>query len=259
MSTTIWMGVLAAVGLTAPAWGQAPGGDTDGWRVSAGATVLVLPFYPGDEDYRVLPVPYFDIAYGDRFTADIPNGLRYRLVKDERFEFGVGVAGDFGRDEENAAILEGLGDLGPSIGPQVFARYNLGRWSVSGVVIGDVADGHGGVTAEASLSYRVFASRSTGVLATSVGVGAGDETYVASVFGIDADQAARSAAQLPEFATNAGVTEVSVGATYVRPITRKVSFVTTGSVARLVGDAADSPLTVEDTQFFGQATLAYRF
>lgn len=219
-----------------------------GWNTQVGVGVFAAPFYPGADDYRVLPIPFARVAYnGDRFSLGFPDGVRYAVVKTQRVTLGGGLNFGFGRQEENDLILRGLGDVEPSFGPQVFGAVQLTpRLGLTGQVFADVADGHGGVLGDVGVRYRVFGPGRRGVLFASAGAQIADSNFTTTFFSISEAQAQASAAAgvgLQRFDAAAGVTEASFGLIYTRPISRRVRWIANVNAGRLVGDAADSPVT----------------
>lgn len=261
--------VVMAGALSAPAEARQPaegrgGPPPQGWQVQVGGAVVSGPFYPGGEDIRVLPVPYARVTLDrDAFSVSFPDGVRYALARTRRATFGIGANVAFGRDEEDDAILRGLGDVNAGFGPQIYGSYRLTRRiSLNGEVFADIADGHEGVVARANIGYRVLGPGRQGLLMVSAGVEGGDENYASSFFGIDEAQAAGSAATgvgLPIYEAGAGLTEANVSAFYTRPVTRSVNLVVVGGLGQLVGDAADSPVVQDELQPRLITALAYTF
>ncbi|HSA82816.1 MAG TPA: MipA/OmpV family protein, partial [Geminicoccaceae bacterium] len=85
------------------------------------------------------------------------------------------------------------------------------------------------------------------------------EDYMSSYFGIDAADAARSG--LDQFNADEGFKDVSVGGALTYRYDR-LSVSLLANYARLIGDAADSPVVDDagdENQFFGGALVNYTF
>src|SRR5690606_15240607 len=67
--------------------------------------------YDGSETYTVSPIPAAAVTYGDWFFADPAQGIgvRHNIVPGAQLAGGLSYR--FGRQEEDAARLAGMGDL----------------------------------------------------------------------------------------------------------------------------------------------------
>jgi outer membrane scaffolding protein for murein synthesis (MipA/OmpV family) len=91
-------------------------------------------------------------------------------------------------------------------------------------------------------------------------VGWADEDYTKSYFGVTASEAAASG--MRPFQASAGVRDVGFTLSSRFPIWRQLSLVGAANYERLLGDAADSPLTDDRgdaNQFSANLGLIYRF
>lgn len=260
------LAIAAALLLPPLAHAQPAGGppsqdseEKTGWSMQVGGAVLVSPHYRGDEDYRVLPVPFLSASYGERLTVSFPRGLRYDIDNEGAFQFGAGLNIEPGREEADAGILQGLGDVGLAVGPQAYASYKVGPVKLSAEAFTDVADGHGGSHIDIGASMPVYFSRKWGIVRASVTAEFGDDAYVSSLFGIDADQASTSLSNLPEYDTGAGLTELSVSLNHIKPFEGDWTLVTIVSAGQLQGDAADSPIVLSETQIFALTAFTRSF
>lgn len=242
-----------------PRRGPPPRDPKTGWELQLGGAMLVAPHYRGDEDLRVLTVPFIGASYGEKLEIGFPQGLKYTVDDEGPLEYGVGLLVEPGREEDDAAILQGLGDVSWAIGPQAFASYRFGPVKFNANAFVDLADGHGGTRIDADVQFPVYLSRKNGVAFASLGTQWGDSGYVASLFGISPDQAANSAAMLPETETGAGITEYTFGLNYFRPLGQDWTWVTITSVSKLTGDAGDSPIVLDNTQVFTLTAITRTF
>ncbi|MFP4314550.1 MAG: MipA/OmpV family protein [Alphaproteobacteria bacterium] len=231
-------------------------GDKD-WDVTLGAGALALPEYEGSDEYEVLPVPYIDASYKDILTFNPFEGLRYNVFREGGITFGPGLGYDFGRDDDEGDRLRGLGDVDGTIEGQVFASYKAGMSSGEITFAHDLGDGHEGYTVEAELGHIIFLSENSAFIRPSISTSYASDNYMSSYFGVNNVQAQNSVNNA--FDADAGFKDVSVNVFASMPITNHWSINGLAGYSRLMGDAADSPVTEDKNQLMGGAFAAYRF
>ena len=239
------------------------------------------PAYEGSDEYVVFPFPIFSYNSG----AEGPRRFEFRAVDDIRLHvlrfngFSAGpIAGySFGRDENVDDVLNGLGDIEGGFVGGVFAAYDF-RVSPNATVGVDVGVSHqfsgdpldpnvpGNAAFDADYGYEVDFGASANLrlsprasLALRVGAVYADEDYMNTHFGINAAQAANSVAGLAAFDADAGIKNVYGNANLAFDVTERVQVRAGLGYSRLLGDAADSPVSVSDNQFSGSLGVGYRF
>lgn len=227
------------------------------WTITGGAGLLVVPEYEGGENYEFLPVPYVDVRYRDLFVINPFDGLRVNAIRAENFKAGAGIGYDFGRDDDDADHLRGLGDVDGSIEGQLFAEYSLGATSGEITFAQDLGEGHEGFTVDAELGHVFFLREYKTIIRPSIGTTYASDNYMQSYFGVNAGQSARSG--LAQFDSEAGFKDVSADLFVRVPLSQNWSINGLGGYSRLLGDAADSPIVEDENQFMGGAFLAYEF
>lgn len=274
--------------------------------VLLGIGVTVAPLYEGSDEYRVAPFPIIAPDLG----GDGPRRFEFRALDDIRLtavRFGglsVGALGGyrFGREEDDADLLRGLGDvdggvvLGGFLGYDFLVSENAtfgADVAISTQVTGDAFDddalafaglavpvrrrvednyGYGytidfGVSGDVDISPRLN-------LATRVGAEYASEEYMRTYFGVNAAQSAATAlavngaTPVPVFGVGANpnfadaidgqVKSVYVNANVTYDLTDSFQVRAGAGYARLLGDAADSPISESDNQFTGSLGVAYR-
>jgi len=242
-----------------------------GWTVSVGGGGIFSPKYFGDDEYDLSAVPYIRVTKGERLTATVQDGIRYKVWDQNNFQIGPMAKINFGRDEDGSGTfrisgegtndLLGLGDVDTTIELGGFAEYTLGDLALS-AEIGKGLGGHNGITGSAGLRYK---NRLTGYgppLIYSIGpsIDFGDADYGNAFFGVDADQSVASG--LDVFEAGGGIVSYGLGGTAILPLSEKMSATLIVNYKRLAGDAADAPLVTNrgsQDQFFAGAFLAYTF
>jgi outer membrane protein len=180
------------------------------------------------------------------------------LVRDERWQLGVGVGGDFRkpRRQSDAPILHGWGDIDATARATLFASYGLDGFLIRAGASPDIGGKHEGVLASLELQGR---SRPTHWLTLWAGPTAifGDSTYRQTFFGLSAAQSL--IAGVPEHTVNSGLNELRFGVGANCRLTEHVSLNTKAEYGRLQGRAADSPVTTDRTQHSMAVFALYRF
>ncbi len=232
------------------------------WPLQAGGVVVVVPKYEGSEHYKVLGFPFIAPAGlgddGGGLSVKGPDHIQYRLYETQGFEFGPLAGYRFGRQQDDGKLLHGLGDVDGGIVVGAYAAYKFGPFkalaSYHHQVTGDDTGGvlKMGVEAETRLSPGFK-------LTAGVGTTYADGSYMQSFFGVTAAQMVHSTAGLSVYSPDAGIKDVNLSLVADIALAPRWDLKLIGNYARLVGDAADSPVIETENQFFGGAVLSYKF
>ena len=251
------LAALAAVPAAAQSSSDPFGIFGDRWQV--GGLVYASPKFEGAKSYSVIGFPVLAPAgLGDAGVVQI-NGIddiRWRALQFSGFEFGPLAGYRFGRDEEDAARLRGTGDIEGGVVLGGFATYRTGPLALS-VSYHHQATGDdtGGLV---RLAGQVITPLARGVkLTTTVGTNYATDDYMTSFFGVDTFQS--KASGLPVYLPSAGFKDVHVGTVGTIELNDRWTLMLIGRYARLIGDAADSPIIETENQFYGGAALTYKF
>lgn len=258
------VGLLLMVATVARA-GEAPGRPAvpTGWQFDLGLGLIANPQYQGSDDYRLLPVPYFDVRYvderGTKTFFNVPQGLgsyfvRERLGNGDRFAVSAALAPGFqNRDTDDIAGLE---SFGVGIEARLGAEYDTGSWSFQVGLAQAVASGHEGLYGNLSASYRFVLGR--GAFA---GIGPslrfGNTNYMSALYGVTPRESLASG--LAAFKADSGLESAAVQGLLSFPVGSEWRFTGVARAGELLGDAGDSSLTSETTQLFVVAALTRRF
>ncbi|MBV6657284.1 MAG: MipA/OmpV family protein [Devosiaceae bacterium] len=256
------LAILAALAATAaaPVSAQSPFERVEqGWsffgngmgpsELRLGVGGAYAPDYVGSDDYQFTPLPLITArnVFGFNFQ---PFALSYNLAsytgQDGLWSVTVGprVGLELGRDEDDNAALEGLGDVGTSVLPGGFVNLRVGPVMASASVGTDVADGHGGTVADFGLSAPLPITEQI-FLIPGVSASWADEDYMQSMFGITPAQFAASPIYTAAYTPDAGFKSVGASLTAVYNFNENWSANTRLGYERLIGDAADSPLVAD--------------
>lgn len=253
---------LAAAFLIAGGAAHAADLEPGEWSASLGAGALIGPEYPGAKSTTVSPIPLVDIAYrADWFLVDTiflntRDGLGLVMLRQGAFSFGGSIGYAPGRDEDDAARLHGLGDIDGGARAGLFAEAEFGALGLSLRVdrgLGDIE----GTTVTAGAAYLQGLGENLMLVGQIEAVWA-DDDHMQQWFGIDQGQAARSA-YFGRYNAEAGFRDVSISVTALYSLSESWRVSGTAGMSRLLGDAADSPITQRENQPFGMLGLSYSF
>lgn len=266
---------LALAGFTAEPAGAADRfadtvqqGDAGRWGLTVGGFAGFAPAYEGSDEYRFIGYPLiipkyyaddYDPLAAPRVTFKGIDDVRISALRFGAVDLGPVVGYKFGRDENDADRLAGLGDVDGGINIGGFASIRFAPFYVDAAyvtqVTGDDDVGHTirlGAGWEDRLSDRV-----TGRAYLSTAYASDD--YMDAYFSVTPAQAALSAASLPAFDADAGFKNASLelGADY--KLTDRWTATSKIGYSYLLGDAADSPVTASRSQWSGGLGLTYTF
>jgi len=188
-------------------------------------------------------VPSVEASYKGIVNLSVQDGLTVSAIDRGGFRAGPLVRYGFGRSRsDNKRVLKGLANVGDAVEVGGFASYTLGEWELGLDVAYDVAGGHGGVVGEAGLTW----SSSFGPLIVAAGpsLTLADQRYQSSFFGVSELESRRSG--LSRHDADGGLQNVGLNAILIYPLTDRLSMVGLAGYARLLGDAADSPVVDEE-------------
>jgi MipA family protein len=224
------------------------------WVVLLGGGALVTPDFSGAEDYKVRAVPYIDIRYKDVFFANPNEGIGLNLAEGD-LSAGPVVKWRFKRSERDSVLLQGLGSVGFTVEPGVFAEYKLPAGFRLKAEAFQGIGGHKGFNADLALDY----TWRLGPFFVAVGprVNFADAKFNRAYYGVTPAQAARSRYRVYE--PGGGVRSIGAGGVFVFPITQSIGGVIVTNYARLMDGPGRSPFVQTRDSFTGIFALSYRF
>ncbi|RAX37952.1 MipA/OmpV family protein [Rhizobium tropici] len=219
-----------------------------------GAGAIYGPKFEGSKDYEVTPVPFVSASFFNDYVHLEPLGVSVDVYKAEKLKFSVKGGMEFGRDEDDADHLNGLGDIdsGGSLGGVI--SYELGPIELKGEV-NKIFGGSNGVTGTFGAEYSHFAGQfifSAGASATWA-----DGKYMKSYFGVTPLQSARSG--LTEYDAGAGFKRVDLSASVTYMASEHWFIRGQAEVGFLTGDARKSPVVQKSTQPSVMMFVGYKF
>ncbi|TDP46871.1 MipA/OmpV family protein [Zavarzinia compransoris] len=260
------LGAVAAVGVAARAdfdyyssTFRASGSDMAALGVGYG------PEFTGADSSVVAPAAYLHTSLGDgRFVELVGTMLTANFLADPQWQIGPALNFRQGRKSADDAVVERLHEVddswevGLSIGWQLQDPNNARNRLRLGVdLLQDVSGGHKGLVADFTALYRqeVVARVDLGVLA-GVTVATGD--YMNDALGVTAADAAASG--LAAYKPGGGFRDIRIAPLAVLHLSENWQLGATVGWARLIGNAADSPIVRDrgsENQIFASVSLGY--
>lgn len=232
-----------------------------GWIVTVTANAKVGPRYPGADDFSILGYPSFSfrrVGEPKRFSTP-DDGLSLPVYDTQALRFGL--VGRFrgGRYLDDDRRLFGLDDVKWAVEPGLFLEY----WPTDMIRLrGEVRygiNGYNGFVGDLGID-GVFRS---GPYTFAIGprLSLGDSEFAQTYFGVTPYEASLNGI-LPAYSPSGGVTSVGLATSLTYDWSPQWSTTVSASYARLVGDAADSPIVKRfgsENQFSFGASISYSF
>jgi MipA family protein len=249
-------GAVAALLLTsAPSALAQDGEEPRRTRIALGAQVV--PSYPGSDNVSFRPLVDISRARGtEQFEFEAPDeSFGFPVLRLERLTVGPVLNFQGGRSADDVGV--DLPKAGFTVEPGVFVQYNLSERVRLRSELRKGLGGHEGWIGNVGADF-VARRADDWLLSAGPRVTFADETYNRSYFSV----AAGSPSGLPPFTAGGGLQSVGATLGYVRQITHRWGMYSYAKYDRLVGDAADSPITRvvgSRDQISGGLGLTYTF
>ncbi|MGE0768860.1 MAG: MipA/OmpV family protein [Hyphomicrobiaceae bacterium] len=253
--------LLAGVASSGLALAESRDAWSDGrFGASIGAMAIVAPKYEGSSDFRVIGAPFIAPSFSrGEGWIDVQgvDDVRLRLFRHGSFEAGPLAGWRFGREQEDGPLLSGLGDVDGGLVVGGYMAYRLG-------VLKPYLSYHHQVTGNATSGVLRLGSEATFQLSRNVeligtaGASYADDNYMQAYFAITPQQAVASTAGLAIYDASAGFKDVFVGTTAKIALSELWTLRLSARYARLIGEAADSPLVESENQWTAGIGVTYR-
>lgn len=255
------VGAVLMVAVTAPV-------HATEWEGAVGPLLSNGPAYAGAAERKTKLTPGFYLRYGSltvtnasgfitRNNEEVVRGLGLDLSPRPDFKLSLALRFDGGRSESTSSALQGLGNVRPTVRARLAARWLLDEhWRLGGAVSVDALGRGGGYLGDLNLSREQRWSPSTTWITGAATTLAGDR-YMQTYFGVTPAQAARTG--LAVYQPQAGARDVTLFANLRSEITPRWVALGGVNVTRLLGPAADSPLTKKPASVAVTAGLAWSF
>ena len=228
-------------------------GQADEWSITFGGGVGLAPEYFGADDYEGVGLPLIDIEWRGAYFVSTQRGLGINIIRQRSTRAGPRFTLDLGRDSADAAVLAGLPDIENTYEIGVFAQHYTRAWRFEADLRKGL-NGHEGIIASIDVGLGgTLAERTSLIVGGNIHVA--DETYMQAYFGVPAG----GSTQLAFFQPKSGIRDVTGYATIVFIVTDNIFFTLDARATLLMGDAASSPISLSDDQYFFGTVIGYRF
>ena len=238
------------------------------WEGAIGPNISYAPAYAGALDHRTKIVPGFFLRYGrvtvtnssgfvTRRSDDVLRGLGVDLSYSERLRINLALRFDAGRSSSDSPALAGLNNVRSTVRVRLAGSWQLGDgWRVGSGLSVDAVGRGGGDFADASIVREQRLSSSTH-WSWGSSVAVASSRYMRNYFGISPELATRTV--YPAYTPGAGLRDATLFASVRSELSP--NWVALGGVgaSRLLGPAAQSPLTKRPNGWGINAGLAWRF
>jgi outer membrane protein len=238
--------------------------------LALGVTTSFTPSYAGSNDRKVAPHLVWAFQYGRiRLStgggaavlgiAQDPRGpgASAELFSTNRLRAGVAFRIDRGRDSSAIDGLEDLPDVDATVRGRAYASYALTpNWTVAGAIAPDLLGRGGGTVGTLDIGYRAPLTPASEWYA-GAGVTLADATYMNSYYGVSPETAATTGR--PAYEAGAGASGVRAAIGFTAALTSRWILVGGVGVTQLLGYAAGSPLTQQQTAVSASLGIAYRW
>lgn len=246
----------------------------DEWEFEIGAGVGYGSKYEGSDDMEVEFLPVLGITWNDTVFLTTEDGLGVVAYDDHDFTVAVSLDYDWGRDQSDSSDLRGLGDVDGAPTLNLGLEYEVGPVTPF-VELTRHLGGPDGLEVSFGVETMIPLSVLLGEEPASTAAESDDEDesgpaflaaisttwsddkYMDSYFGINSTQSARSG--LSRFNAESGFKTVGAELGFVYPVFESWEIRTMVEYARLIGDAADSPISKDDDVLFGGLAVSYKF
>lgn len=211
-----------------------------GWAANIGLAAVVFPEYAGSRRYRALPVPSISAQWEDRLSISPLEGAQLNLLPGKALNFGPAVT--YARGRPARGELSDLARVRGGFGGGGFVSYQSGPITLGGDAIHAISGGLEGYRVRLQLSWRGMAA-SRWLFGLGPALTWSSREWAGTYFDISAEDASRSG--LPAYSARSGVSDVRLNGHLAYMLSRKTSLTAFGSVGRLLGGAADSPIVRE--------------
>jgi len=212
------------------------------WIVTVRANLSVSPAFEGSDKYELSGFPSLSVRRAGapvRFSAP-DDGISVALYETSAFRIGPTARLRSGRYTGDDRRLIGLDDVRWAIEPGVFLEFWPVDFARARVELRRGFNGHDGFVGTLGLDYV----QRVGALTVSFGPRAefGDARFARDVFDVTPREAALNPFVTP-YRGDAGFTSVGVAAAFAYDWTPAISTTVYGGYKRLVGSAAENPVT----------------
>jgi MipA family protein len=221
-----------------------PGPATQTWIVTIGGWTYAQPLFEGSDEFGLGVKPILSIRRpGTREWLSLPTdhgGMT--LFSTSNFRVGPSLNFIQRRKQDDSSALRGLGDVDWALEVGAFAEYWLTDFARTRVEVRRGFNGHEGFVADFAADF-VWRPLPAWTLTLGPRLSLVDDEYMRAYFSVTPAQAVTSA--LPAFDARGGLKSTGAVVSVTYQWTPQFATMAYGEYARLLGDAADSPIVTQ--------------
>ncbi len=227
---------------------------------AAGLGIGVKPEFEGSNDYIPTPMPFLIIGLDNHMSVEwVYDKLKANLIPHTMLKAGPVIEYIPERGDVRSNRVDRLGDVDTSIMIGAFFGLEYNNWSASIEAMRDIINGNDGIIARFNGGYKVPISTMWNVSLSAFTTWA-DDDYMGAYFEIDFADFLRSGLRI--YSADSGIKDVGFGVSCSYKPWEHWSFMGIARYTRLLGDAADSPITEDagdPNQFFSGILVVYNW
>ncbi len=230
------------------------------WQGEVGIAAQYAPVFDGLGRYQIQPGPAVNIRYKDIAFASTGEGVGVNLFSFRHISGGAAISYDLGRSPHlDGEALTGLGTIHPAPEVKLFATYALAK-SFPLTIRLDVRKQIGatdGVIGDVGAYLPMPGSSAKFAWFVGPTVTMADAQYMQGYFGVSKTQAAST--NYRRYRAYAGFKSAGLGASAVYFFTPHTLLDVSGAFDRLLGSAAESPITQSKYEAVVSVSALYKF
>ena len=234
---TVFLAAISTLVLSIPAVAQ-----ERSFSFALGAGVGAVPEYMGSDDFDATVFPTF--TFGSLKWGSIDAGNGVRGLPDNGFNFGAAFRLLNERTSEDSPELAGMNDIDIGVELGLGVKYQQTNWITFGEVRKGVS-GHSGLAGTWGADV-IMRPSDRWLITAGPRVNFGNDEFANTYFGVTGDEAAASQFDAYEATGGAMSAGLAVSGTYF--IDNKWALEGVVSYEKLLGDAADSPITMNGSE-----------
>lgn len=236
--------------------------DADNWEVALGFGGMYKPKFEGSKDNEFDAIPLIDIEWNNLIYLNPQDGLGIHAYQGESLSIDAGIGYAFGREEtDSRKELNGLGDIDSTATFNLSFSYDL-DFAEAFIDFSKHLGSSNGLEiefgAEKMIPLFSGSNHQQGPM-LSFGLSAtwANDNYMDEFFDVTALQSSRSG--LAQYDAGSGIKSVNAEVGFIYPISKHWSTYTSVEYSKLTQDAADSPITRDDSQVEANFLIRYDF
>jgi outer membrane protein len=230
------------------------------WELSVGAKVAHYPKYMGSKNSETLVLPLIEgyLVLGESttlFSSDFTLGLDWQIT--QPISTGLLATGRLGRDSSDSKVLAGMDDIDDTLEIGAYITWEMHpTFAMDLAVLTDTGNTYKGWLAELTARWGYIVVSDSIVVVTSATLTYGDARFNDTYYGVDPDEVSTNRLA---YRADAGVNQAELSIELQYSPVKHWRLSGSLDLYQLYGDAADSPIVENKTQFVPTLSASYVF